>query len=337
MAHVADLGARDEDGALVGRPMIDAAWQGKRLRAVGSGFVARPEQETDQEFFVATLCHTLGDAWFQEQTSVGESDRHPLARWLWSWDEIRRSNGEAGLDRKEEVDGKYSTAATGNLNSLITLAYDVYALRHAMALAVDDSIVKRLANREQFQGARYELAAAAIMVRAGYAIEWLTDTSRKLPEFIARRGASELVVEAKSRTRPGVLGQPGDRPEGDELQADVSRLLRRALAKDTGGRALVVFLDTNLPPSGAAPTEESLRRLHDGAMAWRGAATTADPDPFSLVVLTNFSWHWNGSERAKGAERVMVIPNYPTIPLAPDDLASIVEAVDQYGLPPESR
>ena len=62
---------------------------------------------------------------------------------------------------------------------------------------------KRLGKREQFQGARYEIAVAAIFVRAGYKIEWLTDASRRLPEFIARRDGSdvEIAVEAKSRPR----------------------------------------------------------------------------------------------------------------------------------------
>ncbi len=41
-ASVADLGARDEQGRLVGRPFIDAIFQGRRVRAVGSEIVFRP-------------------------------------------------------------------------------------------------------------------------------------------------------------------------------------------------------------------------------------------------------------------------------------------------------
>lgn len=111
---------------------------------------------------------------------------------------MRRNQGQKALDKREEGEGIYSATAIGNLSALIALAYDVYTLRHAMALTPDDSIVKRLGNREQFQGVRYELAVAAMMVRAGYSIEWITDTSRKLPEFIARRDGSKSLSRRRA-------------------------------------------------------------------------------------------------------------------------------------------
>lgn len=335
MASVNDLGARDDQGRLLGRPMIDTVWQGKRVRAVGSQIVFRPEHETKQEFFVHVLAQTLGGDWKKKQDELEEAERHTIVKWVAEWDEMRRNQGETALDKRDEGGGIYSSPATGNMSALIALAYDVYTLRHAMVLSPEDSIVKRLGNRDQFQGARYELAVAAMMVRAGYAIEWITDTSRKLPEFIARRDDVEIVVEAKSRPRPGVLGKAGKRQAEDELKADLSRLLRDALEKETDGRSFVVLLDLNLPPTGATPTEEWLKQLHDEVMEPRGEASPDNPDHFSAVVLTNFSWHWDQAEPSRGAERAIVIPFYPAVPLPSAETDRIWEAVQQYGNVPE--
>ena len=335
MAKVNDLGARDDAGRLLGRPMIDTVWQGQRVRAVGGEVVFRPEQETKQEFFVHVLANTLGNDWKVAQDKLAESERHPLVEWVAEWDELRKNHGEKARDKRDEGGGQYSWTATGNLSSLIALAYDAYTLRHAMALSSDDAIVKRLGNRAQFQGARYELAVAAMMVRAGYTIEWITDTSRKLPEFVARRDDVEIVVEAKSRLRPGLLGAPGERPSDDELKADLSRLLRDALGKETDGRAFVVFLDLNLPPRGERPTEEWMKQLHDEVMAPRGEASAENPDTFSAVVFTNFSWHWHGTESSRGAESALVIPFFPLVALPSGEVDRIWEAVQQYGSVPE--
>ncbi len=205
MVSISDLGARDAQGRPIGRPEIDTLYQGQRVRAVGTRTYFRPPQETMQEFTVHVLAHTvtetLGDDWKAKQDALPVGERHPLALWTDAWEEMGRDRGAKVRDLRDEGGGRYSATATGDTLALLTLAYDVYALRHAMAIDAGDPLIKRLGQREQFQGARYEIAAAAIIVRAGYRIAWLADTSRKLPEFIARHDGSdvEIAVEAKSR------------------------------------------------------------------------------------------------------------------------------------------
>jgi len=48
-------------------------------------------------------------------------------------------------------------------------------------------------------------------------------------------------------------------------------------------------------------------RLHDNVLAWRGESSMESPDPYSAVVLTNFSWHWHG-EKALGRRRALPRP-----------------------------
>lgn len=337
MASVTDLNARDEQGRAIGRPCIDTIYDGKRVRAVGSQLVFRPPAETRQEFFVHVLAQTLsktfGDDWKPKQDELPVDERHPVALWVDAWDEMRRDGGAKAADVRDEGGGRYSSVVTGDALALLTLAYDVYTLRHAMALASGDSLVKRLGNRAEFQGARYEIAVAAIFVRAGYRIEWMADVSRKLPEFIARREGSdvEIAVEAKSRPRPGLLGKSGERPDPESQKADLARLLRDALEKETDGRPFVVFLDMNLPPGQYTSFAEAVPKLHDEVLAWRGDSSADNPDAYSAVVLTNFSWHWHGEEPSVGSERFLVLPLYPVVALPGAETDRIWPVVEQYG------
>jgi hypothetical protein len=267
MAGVTDLGAIDARGVPIGRPRIDTIHQGRRVRAVGGSITFRPPQETNHEFFVHVLANTvsatLGDTWKATQDQLAEAERHPLALWVDAWEELRRDHAANATNVRDEGGGRYSASATGDALALLTLAYDVYTLRHAMAIDPGDPLIKRLGRREQFQGARYEITVAAILVRAGYRIAWFTDTSRKLPELVASRDGSdvEIAVEAKSRTRPGLLGQLGERPSEESVHADLARLHRAALEKEVDGRPLIIFLDMNLPPGQDRTFEEWFRRF----------------------------------------------------------------------------
>jgi hypothetical protein len=342
MADVTDLGARDEKGRPIGRPMIDTIYQGKRVRVVGDRFCSRPPGETKQEWFVnlmaETITETLGKNWKTKQDALPEAVRHPLALWTDTWDEMRKNRDAKAFKLRDEGDGHYSSTPSGDILAMVTTAYDIYTLLNVMALRAGDPILKRLGQRDQFQGARYELTAAAIVVRAGYRIEWLTDTSRKLPEFIARRDGSkvEIAVEAKSRPRAGLLGRSGERPDEETVKADLSRLHRDALEKQADGRPFVVFLDLNLPPQQDNTFEEWLEALHEGAFAWRGESSAENPDPFSAVVLTNFSWHWHGEEVIEGGgQRWLVLPFYPVVVLPGPESDRIWESVQAYGALPE--
>jgi hypothetical protein len=308
---------------------------------VGSRIYFRPEQETKQEFFVHVMAHTvnetLGDDWKRKQDALPEDERHPLALWTDAWDRMRRELGATAPDRRDEGGGQYSSEATGDALALLTTAYDVYTLRHADAIDAGDPIIKRLGQRDQFQGARYELAVAAIFVRAGYRIEWLNDVTRRLPEFVARRPGSdvEIAVEAKSRPRPGLLGRGGERPDEESVRADLARLHRDALQKETDDRPYAIFLDMNLPPRDDVPLDEWIPNLHEDVLAWRGKSSAENPDSYSAVVLTNFSWHWHGEETTKSGERFLVLPLYTDVPLPGPETDRIWESVSQYGVLPQ--
>jgi hypothetical protein len=322
---------RDDEGRLVGRPEIDALWKGKRVRAVGNRLHFRPPKETKHEFYVAVLVQTLGKEWRQKQRALEPDKRHVVAQWLDALDKLRR--GGDAIENREEGDGLYTADATGELWPLICLAYDVYTLFHHGFISDTDSSIKRLRHADQLQGARYELTVASVFARAGYTIEWITETDRKLPEFIARNSASgtEIAVEAKSRHRPGVLGRAGEAPAVDEVKVDVRNLMDAALEKKVDGRPFVVCIDLNLPETGERSFDDRMRELHEAALEHLGQPSEDEPDPFSAVFFTNYSWHWAGKKAAGRASSFVVVPTHTAAPLPDDEREMLTETLFQYG------
>jgi hypothetical protein len=312
-----------EDGRLIGRPFVSALFNGWRYVAVGSRMAKFPPEATLHEFLEAFLVDdVLGRDWVAGELKRG-NEAHPIARWLADLRALRaRSVGSQGV---REVD------MTGSALAFLTLAYDVYSTYHCGALP--PRILHRLKHPVEFQGAKYEVAVAGLFARAGFTIAWIDDPTRKRPEFLASQKTTgeRLVVEAKSRHRPGVLGRPGA-VDVEVMKADLGRLLHDALEKETDGLPCAIYLDANMPV--AATGDEERQRLRDiQRMLDRRESSPQQPDPFVGVTVTNFSWHYAGDAPAIGrSESVLVVPRYPRVALRDArTLQLIFEAAKQYG------
>lgn len=110
----------------------------------------------------------------------------------------------------------------------------------------------RLKNRDQYQGARYEMAIAAIFARLDCDIQFTDEKSKsKHCEFIAthRVTNSSLAVEAKSKHRSGVLHQIGFLSSLEKLLSArmIRRLFNDALDQNPRDVPFAVFIDVNSP------------------------------------------------------------------------------------------
>ncbi len=322
--------ARDTDGRLVGREFIETPWEAssKVVRVVGDRIAISDPHITRHEFFLDHLYRELGQDWWEAQQKLPETKRHPIERWWNLMRELQAGKVE-GFEVRQEGKRLYTAALPGDAKALLCLAYDSYTLGHAFALP--SALLARLRHKDQFQGARYETAIAAVFVRAGFEIEWITDTSRKLPEFIARREKIEIAVEAKSRHRSGILGRPGQPPDIGSLDIDVKNLLERALEKKTDRRPYVVCLDLNLPIVETVSAEDWISALEEKVLGHYGHETTGEREPFSVVLFTNYSWHWQRQQAASNPLQVAVRANKAEVPLPLKELTPIAEAVFQYG------
>ena len=311
-----------------GRPIIQSEFKDHRFVAVGSELHFAPANRwrTFIDFLFSYIATVLGSDWGNNELAKPYDERHPLLQW-----HTDRVQYEKTLQRDE--DGFFNCNKTGPLAASLNVAYDLYTIRHNATLQKE--LVKRLKLKDLFQGAKYELLAAATCIRAGFHIDFEdeTDKQQQHPEFIGiHKDVGQAVsVEAKSRHRPGILGFPGTPKE--HSHAGVRRILRQALQKQTE-HPYIVFIDLNLPPTLAkkfsdAPWFPEVARTVSNLEGEPGM----DTSPFNLVIITNHPYHYVAWNESDPPAMVFARPaESPEIPARnPETLMQIVNAAYQYG------
>lgn len=315
------------------RPMLQAIFMGKRFRIVGDMIIERPITETFSEFIWFLLRFTLGRDWWESERAKPQDERHQIVRWFDALAQWKRDSGR----EENRIEGGWHAVPSGDVQALTALAYDVYTLRHAVSFP--NRLVARIKARAEFQGARYEIAAAAIVARAGFKLEFL-ERDRKHCEFLAGDPSGvRFGVEAKSRRRAGVLHEKGTLDPVSASRGDVQALFDDAKQQKPDGLPFVIFIDLNapLPPrTTASPFETPWFDDVKACLDTHDATIGDRPDPFNAVIVTNFSTHYIGSEVAKRTgERVLIKGRRPADPLPEAILRRIWEAVERYGSAPE--
>jgi hypothetical protein len=143
--------------------------------------------------------------------------------------------------------------------------------------------------------------AQATCLRAGFSIirENEKDRTRKHVEFIAIHKATgqHVLVEAKSRHRAGVMGQPGTTTSPD---IKFRRLVNDAVKKDPNN-PLAIFVDTNLPAHRAelfyAPRSKNPLVPSRATTALMDAVRKdyGGVDPYNMLVFSNHPQHYSAS------------------------------------------
>jgi hypothetical protein len=228
----------------------------------------------------------------------------------------------------------------GWVQYLISLAWDVATLFHVGRLPT--GLIRRLRSPAAFQGARYEIAIAAIFARLDCEIRVLDDEEelrdKKHVEFVAthRPTGQQIAVEAKSRHRAGILNEPGE-PDGDApLRADaqrVRRLFMRALKKMPESMPFMIFIDINVPVN-AAGLQGAWQRDVQRWMSRMTPPTAETPDAYNALYVTNFSPQYDGEAISSRGEWLAVIPRLAQEPLNADLGGDLARALDGYGRVP---
>ena len=294
----------------------------------------RKPTETFHEYLLHVLKRTFGQPWLDTNKRPNEA-RHVVMRWLYAWGDLSKQ----ALPADHKPGERIGVAMTGDVKALVVLADDLFRLQ--LVHRLPHRVLERLRNPEHFQGARYEVAVAAIFARCGFEIEWIDDKgSGKRCEFTARHPATGLTiaVEAKSRHRSGVLNHPGTPVDLGVVRADLDNLFKKALAKAPGDKAFGIFMDLNLPrqqPEGLEkPWMEDMKRVLDSGPP----GSAASPSPYNLLVVTNYSWHYDASEPAGGSEFLIVFSPYSQHSFADAaTLETLHREIQTYGRVPEDE
>lgn len=286
------------------RPIISTEYAGHRLVAVGNKlhWAKASALKNFPDFLNQYLHSVLGKGWGEKQVALPVDDQHPIVQW-------RTISSKQQRGQNPNAEGFY-TADSGAGFSWFRLAYDLYLIEHNVEF--QKKLLRRLRDGNAFQGARFEIVSAAAMLPAGYELDFEND---KLPgkhtEFVAtqKRAGNKLAVEAKSRHRPGVLGQKGERVQPE--RADIGGLLRAAVAKDPE-QPLLVFIELNMPiivPDGAPPTALA----NELEAAWTEVQAQNWPTGFPAigVIFYNDASPWFLEELAPGRRAVFAIAMWP--------------------------
>jgi hypothetical protein len=305
------------------------------IRFIGRVGLQGNRTQTFHEVLISLLTSVLENPWYDQQLAKRPEDRHIIMQWIGAWcDESQRAvplNHQAGT--------RYEFTRTGQAQELLALAYDIYCLLEADRL--DWGVRDRLKTDDQFQGARYELAVAAIFVRNGFDLSWINQSKGpgKRCEFVAsHRVTGEVIaVEAKSRHRPGTLQQPGPPPDLVSLHGDVRRLYFKAIAKDPKDKPFAIFIDANLPHQPQLKhldktwVPEIFDMVTDHLTSLRPM-----PAPFSALFVTNYAWHYEGRNIPNAGEHIFICPKYTTHPWTEQStFDAIGNGLLRYGVVPD--
>jgi len=256
----------------------------------------------------------FGKAWLESQVKTAPEDQHPLYVW-------KRQSYEFMKAQKPQPDGTFVAVPNGPLAALNTFYYDLYTVDDNSLLG--DDLLARLKHRDQFQGALHELFAHATCLRAGFTIigENEKDPHRRHVEFTAvhKSTGQHILVEAKSRHRPGVMGRAGILDSAPDIR--FRQLINNAISKDPNN-PLAIFVDTNLPPERAARfyaaqstdpaiPSQAMSALMDSVRKDHGGV-----DPYNLLVFTNHPQHYSMDDRpAPGSRWAGFISQKPRVPV----------------------
>lgn len=303
-----------------------------RVRAVFNKLHIQPIKETFHEFLILVVKWTFGEKWWKIQTGMNPDDRHAFVNWNYAFYEFTKKHM---TDSHKENDGwTYSIECSGSVWALLTFGYDLLCLQHKNYLP--DFFIERLRKKKSFQGARYEIVAAAIMIRSGFQIKYLDkeEKSKNHCEFIALHEKFEIKigVEAKSRVRSGVLNKKGEFSYSEDRKR-IKKLVNEAKKQKPNNLPFLIFIDINLPLTPKVPFNEKpwvkdiqnvLNELH--------IPSSENPDPYNAIIITNFSYHYEEiKEGSVKSEWGIIISQFPETSLPNTNILNIInDTLNRY-------
>lgn len=271
LAHAEAIRVQRERQQGLGRPIISAEAFGQRFVAVKNRLLHSRKWKTFHDFLCDYIKMAIGPEWGNVELAKPLEQRHPILVWYHHLCLHQRSF-------IKEPGKVQSAPMTGAVAAYMHLACDLYALDHNAEL--QEKLVGRLRDRDNFYGARYEVNVAATLIRAGFEIEFENEDDRSSShcEFSATftRTGKRFSVEAKHRA---------------SNKFRLGRQLNRALAKHANHQR-IVFIDINVPDDKRdADIPTFLRTALVNLRSFEGRIISGRPLPDAYLVVTNTPWH----------------------------------------------
>ncbi len=210
-----------------GRPIIAAPVGGLRAVAVGDALY-QTKAKTFHEFLWEYIKSIFGSQWGNAELAKAPDKRHPLLNWY--QESAKYINGH--IRERGKV---HTMPSIGVVSAYLRLAYNLYLTAHNQKL--EERLIGRLKQPDQFLPAYYETSVFGALIRAGFELEFEdeTDSSTTHCEVTAtfRRSGRKFSVEAKMR-------------QASTASVDIGRQIKKALRKKAI-HARIVFAEINIP------------------------------------------------------------------------------------------
>lgn len=321
--------ARIQQFGQVREPVHIPNFSGYRIVAVRNRVYRSKNWKYFSDFLFEYGNTRFGKEWLEAQGAAPTAEQHPLYAW-------RREAYEYTRTQTRLPGG--ALPLNGALAACNNFYYDLYTVDNNGILSED--LLTRLKHRDQFQGALHELFVHATCLRAGFTIipENERDTDRRHVEFMAvhKSTTQHILVEAKSRHRAGVMGQPGTERTLPDVR--FQHLINDAVAKDPTN-PLAIFVDTNLPPERAnkfydpQPTDPPRPSRGMCALIDKVCEDHSGVDPYNLLVFSNHPQHYSRAGQLAPQSRMLaLISHNPRVRVFREEaLVALLTAANLYG------
>ncbi|MEI7483006.1 MAG: SEC-C metal-binding domain-containing protein [Elusimicrobiota bacterium] len=293
----------------LGKGIISNSHNGTRFVAVGNGVHYSRNWKTFHDFLFDYIPAKFGKGWGVSELSKPSIDQHPIVQW--------RQLSYAYMRTHQSGDAQIQTTEmTGAITAFLTLSYNLYLLAHNVKL--QSRLIKRLKDKGQFNGAKYETYVAAEFIKAGFSLEMEDETDGKTThcEFTAtfKNSGKKYSVEAKAR-------QPG------KDNVSVATQLSKALAKKADHER-VIFIDINIQ-NFASRVDEIMAeiRRHETELL-----IDHKPAPAAYLFITNHPFEYglqNIYERKNAIAHGFKIPDFDFEPVF-KDIRDLLKAREKH-------
>ena len=260
----------------LGHPIISLMYNGYRMIIVGSRIHYSKKWKTFHDFLFDHIKDILGRDWGNTEIKKPFEERHPILQW---YDQVCKYQQQT-IQNPGEV---HSVSTIGVVEAYLRLSYNLYLIAHNVK--IQERLIKRLKDKQQFPGAYYETYVAAVFIKAGFDLEFEdeTDVTTKHCEFTAkcRKTGNKYSVEAKSR-------------ESGKSSSRIGHQLYKALEKKANFKR-IVFIDVNVPDN--SNDSENIKWLEDALKSLRekeiSMTIDGNPAPESYIFVTNHPYQYS--------------------------------------------
>jgi hypothetical protein len=286
----------------LGKGIISANLNGKRIVVVGNKICSSERWKTFHDFLVQYLIDCVGHNWFRAEKAKSLGERHPIVLW--------HDQAVADFERiKKSPTGIATGPMTGALRAFLNLGYNLYLIGHHAPTHEADLLVRKFVNRiksaryDAFIGALFETYAAAAFLKAGFTLEYENerDGASSHVEFTATYPSTgkRFSVEVKARN----LSIAQDGPIDELRRLRIANKLNKALSKKAD-HTRVVMIEVNIPDVDQSGSISGWRRAALDQIRFAETSDTpgGEEKPSAYVVVTNHAFHNNLHDTGSGLE-----------------------------------